>query len=66
MKVAREGVSPRIERLCFAVERRFWKGKHRSRGTHDFSDPRDVAATPQKFFDKLTREFNFDLDVCAV
>ena len=60
------GISPRIERLCFAVERRFWRGKHKSKGTHDFYDPRDIVATPQKFFKKLDREFKFDLDVCAL
>lgn len=30
-----------------------------------FSSKTDVWATPQKFFDELNREFNFELDVCA-
>lgn len=28
-------------------------------------DRTDVWATPQDFFEKLDRVFNFDLDVCA-
>lgn len=30
-----------------------------------FSSKTDVWATPQRFFDELDREFNFELDVCA-
>lgn len=30
-----------------------------------FSSKTDVWATPQRFFDELNREFNFELDVCA-
>lgn len=30
-----------------------------------FSSNSDLWETPQKFFDKLNQEFNFDLDVCA-
>ncbi|WP_193793318.1 phage N-6-adenine-methyltransferase [Clostridium botulinum] len=30
-----------------------------------FSSETDLWATPQDFFDKLNKEFNFDLDPCA-
>ena len=30
-----------------------------------FSSNTDLWSTPQEFFDKLNREFNFSLDVCA-
>ena len=30
-----------------------------------FSSKTDMWSTPQKFYDKLNKEFNFDLDVCA-
>ena len=30
-----------------------------------FSSKTDAWATPQRFFDELNREFNFELDVCA-
>lgn len=30
-----------------------------------FSSTTDVWATPQRFFDELNSEFNFELDVCA-
>jgi phage N-6-adenine-methyltransferase len=60
------GISDQIAMLTFAVEKRFWRGKHKSKGTHDFYDPRDIVATPQPFFDRLDAEFHFTLDVCAV
>jgi phage N-6-adenine-methyltransferase len=31
-----------------------------------FSSKTDMWATPQKFFDELSKEFDFTLDVCAV
>lgn len=31
-----------------------------------FTSNTDLWATPQDFFDNLNREFNFDLDVCAL
>ena len=30
-----------------------------------FSSKTDMWSTPQKFYDKLNKEFNFDLDPCA-
>ena len=30
-----------------------------------FSSKTDLHATPQGFFDRLNKEFNFDVDVCA-
>jgi hypothetical protein len=49
------GISDQIAMLTFAVEKRFWRGKHKSRGTHDFYDPRDIVPTPQSLFDRETR-----------
>ena len=31
-----------------------------------FSSKTDLWETPQEFFDKLDKEFHFDLDVCAL
>lgn len=31
-----------------------------------FSSKTDLWATPQSFFDQMNREFNFNLDVCAI
>lgn len=31
-----------------------------------FSSETDQWATPQSFFDELNKEFNFELDVCAL
>lgn len=31
-----------------------------------FSSKSDMWETPQDFFDKLNKEFNFDVDVCAL
>jgi phage N-6-adenine-methyltransferase len=31
-----------------------------------FSSKTDLHSTPQDFFDKLNKEFNFELDVCAL
>jgi phage N-6-adenine-methyltransferase len=31
-----------------------------------FSSKTDLWSTPQDFFDKLNREFGFDIDVCAL
>jgi len=59
-------VSPRVAMLCEAIERTWWRGKHKSKGADDFHDPRDIVATPQAFFDRLDAEFNFTLDVCAL
>jgi hypothetical protein len=61
-----QSISPRIAMLCEAVERTWWRGKHKSKGADDFHDPRDIAATPQGFFDRLDAEFKFTLDVCAL
>src|SRR5258708_27473106 len=33
------GISPRIAMLCETVERRWWRGKHRSKGADDFHEP---------------------------
>lgn len=31
-----------------------------------FSSKTDLWATPQSFFDQMDREFNFNLDTCAI
>lgn len=36
------------------------------KNTGMFSSNTDLWETPQNFFDDLDREFNFDLDVCAI
>jgi len=63
------GISGQIEMLTADVQRRYLKGRGshlKLNGVHDFYDPRDVVPTPQRFFDRLDAEFNFDLDVCAL
>ncbi len=66
MEAGTRRITERTVKLCYAVERRYWRGQHRLPETHDFYDPRDIVATPQSFFDRLDAEFDFTLDVCAL
>ena len=65
-EAATQSISPRIAMLCEAVERTWWRGKHKSKGADDFHDPRDIVATPQTFFDRLDAEFHSTVDVAAL